>query len=497
MGFLPRFQRASAASLLRLYVVAGALALFVGFAAYGRWMQGRLEDRNRAFVEPLAKLYSYVPEIDDKDTSERVAAAIRSFYSGTGLRLVIVDAAGEPILARGVDPELARRLDAQEPLDAEQREALQELLERLRSRPKSRIPIEYPPEYQPRDIIGRLYYGDVDPELLAKIPLALADVDGNPVAWRIYGGWETPASHPEGAGRASAFIRDAERSNRVHDLQINPRLAEGAFYYELSPFRALDWMPYVQTVLGLLFALGGWLLYRQVRSQERSAVWAGLAKEGAHQLGSPISSLMGWVDLAESRGGGLSAEIRSEMRRDLERLRQVTFRFSEIGSPPRLRAVDAVAAARSAASYFRERLPRIGGGAQIAERYGSVPPVWANETLLRWALENLIRNAADAIASGPSREEGGVIEIAADLANRKNHVMIKVTDNGGGVARSDRRRIFKPGFTTKVGGWGIGLALTRRIVEGPFGGRIALTKTGPGGSEFRMELPTAEEASGD
>ncbi len=493
---LARLRRASAAGLLRLYGLAGAVVLFAGFVLYTNWIVGRLEDQSRAFVEPLARLYSYVPVIDDKETSDRVAQAIRGVSSGSGLRFIIVDAQGEAVLARGMNAELQRRLDANEPLADAQRKRLESTLSRMRRRPKNRIPIEYPPDYQQRRIIGRLYYGDVDVELLSEIPLAVADVDGNPVGWRIYGQWETPATNPEGLQKARAFMRGAERFNRVDDLQINPRLAQGVFYYELPPLRALEWMPYIQIFLALLFALGAVPLYRRVRSQEQAAVWAGLAKEGAHQLGSPISSLMGWINLADE-GADSEVDIHAEMRRDVERLRQVAARFSEIGNAPRLRPVDAVEAARSSASYFRERLPQLGGGIDILERYESVPQVRANEALLRWVIDNLVRNAADAVANRPDQTQKGTIEVSADFAFRSKCVIIKVTDNGGGVARSDRRRIFEPGFTTKAGGWGIGLALARRIVEGPFEGRIALVKTGSGGSTFRVELPAAANAGGD
>ena len=493
---LARLRRSSAAGFLRFYGIAGAVVLFIGFVVYANWILVRLEDRSRAFVEPLARLYSYLPVIDDKETSDRIAQAIRGVSSGSGLRFIIVDAQGEAALARGIDAELQRRLDAGQPLNERQRERLENAVERMRRRSKNRVAIEYPPDYQQRRIIGRLYYGDVDVELLSEIPLAVADVDGNPVGWRIYGEWETPATNPDGLSKALAFMRGAERFNRVDDLQINPRLAQGVFYYELPPLRALEWMPYIQTFLALLFALGAVPLYRRVRLQEQAAVWAGLAKEGAHQLGSPISSLMGWIDLADEGAADSEVDIRAEMRRDVERLRQVAARFSEIGNAPRLRPVDAIEAARSSASYFRERLPRLGGKIDILERYESVPQVRANETLLRWVIDNLVRNAADAVANRPDQTQKGTIEVSAAFEFRSKCVIIIVTDNGGGVARSDRRRIFEPGFTTKAGGWGIGLALARRIVEGPFEGRIALVKTGSGGSTFRVELPAVENAGG-
>lgn len=493
-----KLRRSSAAGLLRLYGFAGAVVLFAGFVLYANWILGRLEDRSRAFVEPLARLYSYLPVIDDKETSDRVAQAIRGVSSGSGLRFIIVDSQGEAALARGIDEELQRQLDAGKPLNDRQQERLENAMEQMRRRSKNRVSIEYPPDYQQRRIIGRLYYGDVDVDLLSDIPLAVADVDGNPVGWRIYGEWETPATNPEGLPKARAFMRGAKRFNRVDDLQINPRLEQGVFYYELPPLRALEWMPYIQTFLALLFALGAVPLYRRVRLQEQAAVWAGLAKEGAHQLGSPISSLMGWIDLADEGGAEDSnLDIHAEMRRDVERLRQVAARFSEIGNEPRLRPVDAIEAARSSASYFRERLPQLGGEIDILERYESVPQVRANETLLRWVIDNLVRNAADAVVNRPDQTQKGEIEVSAAYEFRSKCVIIMVTDNGDGVARSDRRRIFEPGFTTKAGGWGIGLALARRIVEGPFEGSIALVKTGSSGSTFRVELPAVENAGGD
>jgi hypothetical protein len=249
----------------------------------------------------------------------------------------------------------------------------------------------------------------------------------------------------------------------------------------------LRWMPYasVAGVLALL-AIGGWGL-AIVRQSEKRTIWVGMAKETAHQLGTPLSSLMGWVELLKSQGeaGSRGDEVHLqasdldetivEMERDIERLNKVAQRFSRVGSTPNLEAADVTPVVHGVVGYMSRRMPQSSGAVEIRERYQSVPPVRLNPELLEWALENLIANALSALDKRP-----GWIEVTLGPRRDGQGVEIAVIDNGRGMSPAERRRAFEPGFTTKRRGWGLGLALARRVVEDYHGGRIFVAQTALG-----------------
>jgi signal transduction histidine kinase len=237
-----------------------------------------------------------------------------------------------------------------------------------------------------------------------------------------------------------------------------------------------------------------------VRQAERRNIWVGMAKETAHQLGTPLSSLMGWTELLQHRvEEATGPEIRlsvaelsetvSELRRDIDRLGRVAERFSNIGSEPKLERLDPCEVVGDAVSYMRRRLPQKDpGSVDLRERYDACPHVRINAELLHWSLENLITNAVSALEGKP-----GTVEVSVGPSSDRKAVDIQVRDTGRGMSTREQRRAFDPGYTTKRRGWGLGLALSRRVVEDYHGGRIWIRRSATGqGSTLAIRLPAAD-----
>lgn len=268
-------------------------------------------------------------------------------------------------------------------------------------------------------------------------------------------------------------------------------------YGEPAVMARLRWMPFMAvggTGVLLLLGLSG---LASIRQAEKRTIWVGMAKETAHQLGTPLSSLMGWVELlrghAETPTQGEVripapelAETLDDMERDIERLSKVAQRFSHIGSAPQLQLQDVAPVVREAVQYVRRRIPQSQGVIEIRERYDEVPPINLNRELLEWAVENLISNALSALDKKP-----GVIEVSLERRAQTEEVEIVVTDNGRGMSREEQRKAFEPGYTTKRRGWGLGLALARRVVEEYHAGRIGIRHSAPGeGTAMVIRFPT-------
>ena len=260
--------------------------------------------------------------------------------------------------------------------------------------------------------------------------------------------------------------------------------------------RTLAIMPFFEAVLAILFILLAYFTFHNIRVTERSNLWVGLAKETAHQLGTPISSLMGWVEYirtVKDKDSGVDPEIFiqqatricEDMDNDLKRLKKVTARFSQIGSVPALSPCDINLLLSEVTEYFRMRLPLLRKRIEIVFNFGDIPLIEANNDLLGWVFENIIKNSIDAI-----NRNDGKIEIHTIHSTPERIVKIIIADNGKGLAWEDHKNIFTPGFTTKKRGWGLGLTLAKRIVEDYHNGRIYVSWSHKEkGTEFCIELP--------
>ncbi len=253
--------------------------------------------------------------------------------------------------------------------------------------------------------------------------------------------------------------------------------------------REIRWLPYGELLLlAVFFLLIVWALRVKWEGDEQR-LFAGMAKETAHQLGTPITSIMGWLALLKDRAGP-DDQVLPELEQDVARLAKVSARFSQIGSRPQLEDTDLAGVVEATVAYFRRRLPHL--EATVALRVEGRPTHRCrfNRDLLEWVLENLIKNGIDAL-----KGRAGAITVALG-DGPDGSVRIRVSDTGGGIAPEHRNRIFEPGYTTKSRGWGMGLALVRRIVVQYHGGRIAVERTGPDGTTFLITLPGEETPSG-
>jgi signal transduction histidine kinase len=320
-----------------------------------------------------------------------------------------------------------------------------------------------------------------------RIPLIVTDEEGIP-GWAINLPFEADPANPDHHERIRAYARELAGRN---EPIIEPGLGI-IFFGDPPTVQRLRWIPWLQVgaLTGLLVA-AAWMIRHNWRT-ERERIWAAMARESAHQMGTPLSSLAGWVEIlrlpSEEREDMASLPaVAAEMETDLERLEKVSRRFEWIGRPVRREAVDLRALLRGLERYVRVRLPRLGRGVElVVEADPEVPLALGNAVLLEWALENLVKNALDALAG-----TGGTILVRAEEFSSRR-VAIRVSDDGPGVAPAVRKRIFDPGVSTKKGGWGVGLSLARRIVQDVHGGRLELAPS-ERGATFVMLLPVAPE----
>jgi signal transduction histidine kinase len=313
----------------------------------------------------------------------------------------------------------------------------------------------------------------------SKVPVLLTDADGD-----LTGSVNTPFD-----GRANdptirsdpRFRRYLEQLDRQNPPIVEPRV--GTVHIGDTPLvNGLRIIPLVQAGTLALILIAAIYGLRTRERADREKVWAGMARESAHQLGTPLSSLSGWLELLGEREGDPMTERAIEhMRGDLERLERVAHRFERIGRPPRKDPVDVRDLVAQVGGYFRARVPTLAHAVEIAASGGDEPlMIQGDAVLLEWALEALMKNAVDALAG-----RGGRIYITS--ARVPEGVRIRVADDGPGIPRELRARVFDAGFSTKDHGWGVGLSLARRIIEENHGGQLLLVPA-PRGATFDVIL---------
>jgi signal transduction histidine kinase len=326
----------------------------------------------------------------------------------------------------------------------------------------------------------------------SNFPIVITDPEGDPIAWRQIKGVPEDDTTLAGRQKLKETIQKMDKFKEpisiYYEAAGEKRLLNLLHYGDPHWIAKLHYIPLIEIGIMTLFVVIGFLGFLNVKRSEQQSIWVGMAKETAHQLGTPISSLMGWLEhLRASRGASEPGVVNlaSEMEKDIQRLEKIAARFSQIGSPPELTSVDLNQVAREVAEYYRQRLPYAGSGAKIQENYQGENMVPGNAELLSWVLENLIKNSLEAVDA-----KSGVIEISAQTDSKKRCVILSVSDNGKGISPKDQKKVFSPGFTTKKRGWGLGLSLAKRIVEEYHRGKIYLTESIPGvRTEFRIHLP--------
>lgn len=254
-------------------------------------------------------------------------------------------------------------------------------------------------------------------------------------------------------------------------------------YSDSYVIRQMRILPWIGILIMAMFIFVGYISFSHIKRNEQSNIWVGMAKETAHQLGTPLSSLLGWIELLKMMPEDTEQvlEAADEMQRDVDRLTKVAQRFSKIGSAAQVSTVEVHAILERIMIYFEKRLPHL--GKKVTLKLDEGYPVWVaiNLDLFEWVFENLIRNAADAI----DRPDG---EIRLRVREVRGTAVIDVSDNGRGIDPKIRKDIFRPGFSTKSRGWGLGLSLAKRIVEEYHGGKIVVKESSSRGTTFRLRL---------
>lgn len=297
------------------------------------------------------------------------------------------------------------------------------------------------------------------------IPVILTDSDGNILNHKNLDSLKI--DDPKYLARQ---LKHAREENDSLIINLGQDEYQNIFYRDSILLRKLIFFPYVQLGVIILFILVSYIAFSVSRKAEQNEVWTGMSKETAHQLGTPISSLMGWMELLKQ--SKMDPAMLREMQKDASRLEKITDRFSKIGSKPALKESDLTKILANSLDYMRNRGPK------SVEYLLDIPEkpilVKLNETLFEWVIENLCKNAADAIEGS-----GRVILHAVET---ENGVIIDVEDSGKGIAKSRFRTVFKPGYTTKKRGWGLGLSLSKRIIESYHHGKIFVFSSDPNDS---------------
>lgn len=305
------------------------------------------------------------------------------------------------------------------------------------------------------------------------VPVILIDQEHNIISHR-----NIPSAISSDITSLMRELGRMEKRNEPISIELSGGIFNYLYYRESTLLRQLRIYPYVQLAVILLFIGVAYVAFSSSRMAEQNQVWVGLSRETAHQLGTPTSSLSAWSEIISSRYPG--TDIAEELPADVERLVRVAERFSLIGSKPKLHPADLPALSETTAAYLRKRIASTVELTVVNETNGCTA-VPFNPVLLGWVIENLVKNSADAMKGS------GKINIR--LTETSGEAVIDVDDTGKGIPRKDFKTIFKPGYTTRERGWGLGLSLSKRIIEEYHKGKIFVLRSEPGlGSCMRIIL---------
>ena len=305
------------------------------------------------------------------------------------------------------------------------------------------------------------------------IPVLLTDDEGNILDNRNF-------NLPE-KGQDTFLHKKLQKlanTSNVIDIVIAPGVVQHLYYEDSTLLKRLSYYPYIVLAVMIAFVMVVYFAMLSTKRAEQNKVWVGLSKETAHQLGTPISSLMAWMELLPDMG--VDNATVSEMNKDVNRLSTIASRFSKIGSVPQMTPANLNDTVGAAAGYMSTRISQ-----RISLTFQPCPeklPVKICEPLFEWVMENLIKNAVDAM------DGSGSITVTTGSDHRI--AWAEVTDTGKGIPRKNFKTVFNPGYTTKKRGWGLGLTLARRIIEQYHRGEIFVKSSIPGqGTTFRINLP--------
>jgi signal transduction histidine kinase len=263
--------------------------------------------------------------------------------------------------------------------------------------------------------------------------------------------------------KLAAFLRKLKSENEPIKLEYSPGKFQYLYYGNSALLNKLKYYPVALLLIIFLFGSLVYNFYKSTKMATQNKLWAGMAKETAHQIGTPLSSLIGWLEIM--KGENISESIIQEIEKDINRLQTITDRFSKIGSEPALESKDVIAETRQSFDYLKSRFSH-----QVT--FDFIAPneplfIALNPELHSWTIENLMKNAIDAMKGK------GALKLSIEKSGQQ--VKINVSDTGKGIPKNQFRKVFEPGFTTKKRGWGLGLSLTKRIVEEYHKGKIKVS----------------------
>ena len=280
---------------------------------------------------------------------------------------------------------------------------------------------------------------------------------------------------------SAQFLENLKNENDPIVIEYAPGKFQKLYYGNSALLNKLKYYPIALVLIIVLFAALVYNYYRSTKMATQNKLWAGMAKETAHQIGTPLSSLIGWVELLKAEN--VAESTTQEIEKDIERLQTITDRFSKIGSEPKLERQDIIAATQETVAYLQSRFSK-----QVTFSFKAPDvPVFVsfNATLHSWTIENLVKNAIDAMKGK------GNLDLVMELEGE--WIQVKVSDTGMGIPKKQFNAIFEPGFTTKKRGWGLGLSLTKRIVEEYHKGRIKVVQSEIGkGSTIQLSYKKSE-----
>lgn len=432
----------------------------------------QLQNEERKRVELLAHAYN---ALINSSLDEELTFYLEIINKNTNIPVVLTDPSQRIINSKNVSFDTSSTLYLSDSLLEEFsvyppiRVNLDENVYRLLYYKESRLFTEL------REVLNDLNRSFLDEVVTnsASVPVIITDSLGSLIA-----SGNIDSLVPADTTRIKSLIAHMKDENDPIVIQLGDQGATYIYYLSSGLLNQLRYYPAVQFGIIGLFLLVAYVLFSSARKSEQDQVWVGMSKETAHQLGTPLSSMIAWLELMKM--DGIEHAAIEELEKDIKRLETISQRFSKIGSVPKLEPVNITALIYQAIDYLRKRTSRkVIYQINIPENKEVIIPL--NPELFEWVVENLVRNAVDAM--------GGAGRFTIDLSETNHYISIDFTDTGKGIPRSKFKTIFQPGYTSKKRGWGLGLTLVRRIVRSYHNGRIFVRASAPDkGTTFRITL---------
>ncbi|HXX63300.1 MAG TPA: HAMP domain-containing sensor histidine kinase [Bacteroidota bacterium] len=315
-------------------------------------------------------------------------------------------------------------------------------------------------------------------------PVVLTDTANYPLYWRNIP-LDSTLTQEQQRSLVAPLVPLMDKQNKP--IKIAPYdtvVLNYVHYGESALIGQLRWLPVLEIVLAAVFILVAYVGFSYIKRTEQSNIWVGMAKETAHQLGTPLSSMIGWLERAKTEGAAAPGVVESlqEMANDVERLNKVAARFSKIGSKPDLKEENLTEVIEGVIDYIARRIPRSGKKVDLRVETPGEYRARINRELFEWVIENLMKNALDAM-------DGQTGRITFRLSQSSGRTTIDVSDTGKGIDPKFHKEVFRPGYSTKKRGWGLGLSLSKRIIEEYHKGKLFVKQSAPGsGTTFRIRL---------